>query len=229
MTLQDDDDHAADEVDGDGEGDAVGGEPAAVRRQAAAAERLRYAGHYVGAARAAAEAARLAKRHRLLMPYARALFTASNLGDYTLDHRAAYDANLELIALIESPAHRAGVQADYPADQFEAWADEWTVPCYHLLAETIGAMRGMNSPGLHACVADGVAVARRTGSRYLSSFHELASRVHEAADDLDMALHFARRVSGPQRSSASALRRYVGAYCEASIHLVSGRLDEALE
>jgi tetratricopeptide (TPR) repeat protein len=186
-------------------------------------------GLYVSSARAARELARRVKSAGMLIPYLQTRFVTANGGGNTLDPQAAYDAAVELIALIEDPSRRRQIQPDHDEAAAEAWCDTWRVPCYHLLASNQGRMRGDNSPGLHACIADGLEVARRTGSPFISSFHEFATDVHLAADDLELAEHHAvanmTRPLGTNRED----RRWVGSKDYATITLLRGDVDVAFE
>ncbi len=173
------------------------------------------------------EAKRLAKSERRLMPYLLANFYVMNLTQDTFDHEAGREAAIENIALLESPDRARAFQPDYDELDYERTV-QWMSACsYDNLATATGMLQGYNSPGMQACIADGIAVCRRTGkTQCITCFREYATNVHRAADDLAMAMHHAR-TNVMALPSAENDRRFVGARDLAELLLLAGQLQPA--
>ena len=179
------------------------------------------------ALRAAAAARRLAEADRQLMPFLLANFEIMNLSQSTFDPAAGREAAVRAIALLESADEARKFQGDYDERAYDHTVGWMSACAYDNLATATGRLQGYNSPGMQACVADGIAVCRRTGKlRCVTCFREYATEVSRAADDLPMALHHARtNVNRPPQPGDD--RRFVGAKDEATLLLLSGDLHPA--
>jgi hypothetical protein len=115
------------------------------------------------ALRTTLEARRLAKAERSLVPYLTANFYVMNLAQDLFDPDAGREAAIENIALLESAERARAFQPDYDEAEYEGTV-QWMSACsYDNLATATGMLQGYNSPGMQACIADGIAVCRRTG------------------------------------------------------------------
>lgn len=178
--------------------------------------------------RVAGEICRLARSHQQLIPYLNARFLVMNAARAMLDPESGRDAALELIALLQSEERARRLQPDFPEDEYEATVAWMSACAYDNLAECTAMMHGYNSEGMHSCIGDGIQVCRRTGkTQCITCFREYAALVHESADDLDMALHFARLLSTLPVDDPSRDRRTVGSRNEARFLLLTSQLDAA--
>jgi hypothetical protein len=180
--------------------------------------------------RVAQEARRLAKAESRLIPYLTANFNIINLARDVYEPGAGKDAAIETIALLESADRARNFQGDYDQREYD-YTVGWMSACaYDNLATATGEISGYNSPGMQACIADGMDVCRRTGKlRCLACFREYATEVFRAADDLDMALHHARTNAIAKIDERGDDRRWVGASDEAGLLLLAGQLQPAWE
>ncbi|HZN63802.1 MAG TPA: hypothetical protein VFB66_00750 [Tepidisphaeraceae bacterium] len=179
--------------------------------------------------RTTAEAKRLAKAERKLMPYLLANFYVMNLAQDLFEPEAGREAAVENIALLESPERARAFQGDYDEGEYEHTV-QWMSACsYDNLATATGMLQGYNSPGMQACIADGIHVCRRTGKlQCVACFREYATNVHRAADDLSMATHHARtNLLTRQDASSGDDRRFVGADDLSELLLLTGHLEPA--
>jgi tetratricopeptide (TPR) repeat protein len=174
------------------------------------------------------ELGQLAKRSQRLIPYLHSRFTIANNARSMLDPERGREAAIELIALLESEERARQFQPDFPEDEY-AHTVGWMSSCaYDNLAENTALILGYNSDGMQACINEGIQVCRRTGKlRCIACFHEYATDVYSSADDLDMALHSARMVSGLSPDAPGAERRWVGLYQEARLQLMRGDIEAA--
>lgn len=184
---------------------------------------------YRSAIRLAGEIRRLAKAEQRIMPYLKAGFTIMNHASELFDPASARDQAIELIGLLESEDRARAIQPDLPEDEY-SHAVGWMSACaYDNLAKATASLHGYNSDGMHQCIGEGIQVCRRTGKlECVRCFREYATDVYVAADDLDMALHFAR-AGVAQRDSGPHDRRFVGAEDVATIQILQGDLEAALE
>lgn len=145
------------------------------------------------ATRVASEIRRVAKAEKRLIPYLHGTFTVMNNATDLLEPESGLDASIEIIGLLESEDRARSIQPDLPEWEYEQNVN-WLLPCgYDNLAKATAAMNGYNSEGIHACIADGIQVCRQTGKlQCITCFREYATDVYRAADDSDMAMHYAR-------------------------------------
>jgi tetratricopeptide (TPR) repeat protein len=181
----------------------------------------------IAACRQAEDVLRLARREQLLIPILQAQFEIVNLAQSNNQSRRGREVAVEMIALLESPDRARQIQADFAENEY-ADTRAWMSSCaYDNLATHTAELNGYNSEGMHQCIADGIEVCRRTGKlRCITCFREYASDVHFAADDLEMALHFARLglAATPDRSDD---RRWVSAKNASWMYLIAGDFEAA--
>ena len=201
---------------------------ASLNAQLRAAAELRERCLYRSALRAAGEARRAAEAERRLIPYLTASFYEMNAAQSTFDPALGREAAVRTIALLESADAARAFQGDYDEAAYEHTAGWMTACAYDNLATHTGQLQGYNSPGMQACVADGIAVCRRTGKlRCITCFREYATQVFRAADDVPMALHHARGNAAKPIDRRGDDRRFVGSRDEALLLLLSGDPDAA--
>lgn len=179
--------------------------------------------------RLANEIRRLAKAEQRLIPYIQATFTLMNQSHSLLQPEAGRDAAIEMIGLLESEERARSIQPDLPEDQY-AHTVQWYSSCaYDNLAKNLAEIGGYNSEGMHACIADGLQVCRQTGKmQCITCFREYAGDVYRAADDLDMAMHFARGAIAHENPGPHD-RRWAGARDLTHLLLLTGQLAAAAE
>lgn len=179
--------------------------------------------------RLAREGRRLARQEHRLIPYLSYSFHLINSADDVLAMKQGCDVAVEMIALLENEDRARQFQPDLPQDEYEHTKWWMTGFTYKKLATLTGHTQGYNSDGMHQCISDGMNVCRRTGNRRDTlHFREFAVEVYRAADDLDMALHFARGSLQLQDTNDSN-RKVASADDAASILSLQGKLDAALE
>lgn len=179
--------------------------------------------------RVASEIRRLARAERRFVPYVQATFTIMNNAADRLDPQAGREASIEIIGLLESNELARAIEPDLSEQEYE-WAVHWYSSCgYDNLAKATAEISGHNSEGIHACVSEGIEVCRRTGkTQCITCFREYATEVHRAADDPDMALHYARMgIAGVNRGPHD--RRWAGARDLMEILLARGELAAAVD
>ncbi|MFO0976337.1 MAG: hypothetical protein U0996_08045 [Planctomycetaceae bacterium] len=139
------------------------------------------------------------------------------------------DLTVRLIAMLEDENLARTIQPDISIDEFEFWQHRLTPSAYHNLASQMGQVHGYNSKSMHQCIADGLNVSRKFGDNHsIMHFREFAVEVYRAADDLDMALHFARG-SLNLEEDLNVGRRVASADDVASMLALQGRLEEAAD
>jgi tetratricopeptide (TPR) repeat protein len=176
----------------------------------------------------ATEISRLARSEQRLLPYLRSQFRLMNLAQSTFEPELGRDVALELIALLESEERARQFQPNFPeAGYFETVA--WMSACaYDNLAKHTATIQGYNSEGMHSCIGEGIQVCRRTGKlRCITCFREYATDVYQSADDIDMALHYARLVASLPKDAPGSERRWVGAKDETRLLTLSAQLPAA--
>ncbi len=175
------------------------------------------------AMRAASETRRTARTEHRLLPLLQANFHIMNLAQSTLEFEVGREAAVQNIALLESADNARNFQGDYDESEYE-YTVQWMTACsYDNLATATAHLQGYNSEGMQSCIADGIAVCRRTGKlRCITCFREYATQVFKAADDLPMALHHAQGNASRPPSRQGDDRRFVGAQDESEIYLVTG-------
>ncbi|HET6247090.1 MAG TPA: hypothetical protein VFE47_05265 [Tepidisphaeraceae bacterium] len=182
------------------------------------------------ALRVAEDVRRSAKAQQRLIPFLGASFGLMNISQNILEPAIGRDAAMEAIALLQSPERARAFQGDYETSDYERYV-HWMSACsYDNLAVAIGRMNGYNSEGMQACIADGIAVCKRTGkTRCITCFREYATEVFRAADDLAMAHHHAEANAHKPVDDPRNDRRWVGAHDEVEIALTAGEIDKALQ
>ncbi len=181
------------------------------------------------AVRIAQEIRRRAKAEQRLMPYMHACFRVMVNSSSLFDAAAGRDASVELIRLLESPDQARRIEPELGEAEYEN-AIHWMSSCaYDNLADNTAELFGYNSEGMHQCINDGIQVCRRTGKmQCISCFREYAAHVYCAADDMEMAVHFARQaVDNP--NPASEGRRWASSHTLTRMLLRSGDLKAAIE
>lgn len=193
------------------------------------ANELARVGQYRSELAVCRELRRLAKSEGRLLPYLDACFHLMNHAGGRLEPEVGAEVAIELIALLENEDHARKIQPDLPEGPY-SHAQAWMTACaYDNLALATGRMRGFNSEGLHACINEGIQVCRRTGKlQCITCFREYATHVYIAADDLDLARHFAR-MGELHQDPGPHDRRWVGVRDQALLDLYQGDLEGALE
>ncbi len=179
--------------------------------------------------RIAREGRRLAKQEHRLIPFLSFSFHLINSADDVLDMKQGNDVAVEMIALLEDEELARSFQSDLPMDEYEHtkwWLTGFT---YKKLATLTGHAQGYNSDGMHQCISDGMTVCRRTGNlRDTLHFREFAVEVYRSADDLEMALHFARG-SLHLQDADDANRKVASADDVATLLSLQGNIAAAVE
>lgn len=180
------------------------------------------------AVRLSGEARRVAKVERQLGPYLRALYQYGESID-EFSPRECIEASIELIALLEDEDRARAFQSDFSEEEYE-YSRTWMLPrVYKHLASATALVSGYNSPGMHQCITDGLEVCRRMGDRDgMILFREFAVEVYRSADDLEMALHFARESLNMQGADQVS-RRVASADDVATLLAMQGNLPAAVE
>ncbi|MBS0205709.1 MAG: hypothetical protein JSS49_22640 [Planctomycetes bacterium] len=175
------------------------------------------------------EGRRLAKQEHRVIPYLSFSFHLINSADDVFEMRQGCEVAVEMIALLEDEERARTFQADLPEDEYEHTKWWMTSFAYKKLATLTGHTQGFNSDGMHQCIADGMNVCRRSGNpRETLHFREFAVEVYRAADDLEMALHFARG-SLQLQSADDSNRKVASADDVVSILSLQGNLTAAVE
>jgi hypothetical protein len=147
-----------------------------------------------------------------------------------LDFHRMRERAIELIALLEDPERPRQIQPDFPPEQHEHFVYTMSSCAYENLAEATGQLDGYNSEGMHACIADGIQICRRTGKmECIRCFREYACDVYLAADDPDIAAHQCRLVIEHEGTwSDRGNRRWFASIKQAWLHALQGRTSDAL-
>ncbi len=183
------------------------------------------------AMRIAKEATRTAKSHSLSIHYMRGLFDQMRVGHGMLDPQATREASVELVLMLEDVEQARRIQPNLDEGHYH-WLCSWMSACaYDNLAEATAMMSGCNSPGMHACINEGIQVCRQTGKmECVKCFREYASDVYMAADDFDMVRHQCQSLLDYRKEGTDNKdRRWSGHHKIAKIHLLEGRIEQALE
>jgi tetratricopeptide (TPR) repeat protein len=178
--------------------------------------------------RTAGEIYRTAKSGGRVVPYLNAGFKLMNGAQSLLEPEKGREAAVEVIALLESEDLARRIQPDFPEEEYYQTV-AWMSACgYDNLAKHTAMMMGYNSEGMHGCIADGIQVCRRTGKlRCITCFREYAFDVYLAADDLDMAMHFAKLTAAMPEDAPGSERRWVAAKNLCRAYFVLGRIEES--
>ncbi len=174
------------------------------------------------------EGRRLAKREKRLFDYLGFSYTLEESVTALVDGPLNRDLAVEIIGLLEDEDKARAFGPNFDIDHYE-YLRSWMLPLvYKALADVTGELEGFNSPGMHSCIAEGLNVCRRMNYREgIINFREFAFEVYQAADDLDMALHFARETIAIQTSGGD--RKVASADDAARALGLQGRLTEAVE
>lgn len=162
--------------------------------------------------------------------YVMGTFFQMDQAQYLLDFQTMRERAVELIALLEDEEQLRQIQSDFPRDQYEFLVYSMSSCAYENLAEATGQLEGYNSEGMHACIADGLQICRRTGKTgCVSCFREYACDVYLSADDPDIAGHQCRLVMEQDSGwSDRGDRRWLATSKLAWLETLHGRFDEAL-
>lgn len=157
-------------------------------------------------------------------------FFQMDQAQYLLDFQTMRERAVELIAILENEEQARQIQADLPREQYDYLVYSMSSCAYENLAEATGQLEGYNSEGMHACIADGIQICRRTGKiGCVSCFREYACDVYLAADDADIAGHQCRLVMEQEGAwSDRGDRRWLATSKLAWLEALHGRFDEAL-
>lgn len=184
---------------------------------------------YRSSSRVAQEIRRTARAERRAIPYIYATFTIMNQAGSLLAPESGRDAAVEMIGLLESEDRARAIQPDLPEADYQRTVNHLSSCAYDNLATATAEMAGFNSDGMHACISEGMNVCRRTGKmQCLTCFREYACDVHRAADDLDMAVHFARAGIAHEKPGPHD-RRWASARDLTQLQLLSGQVQAAAE
>lgn len=162
--------------------------------------------------------------------YVTGTFFQMDQAQYLFDFQTMRERAVELIALLEDEEQLRQIQSDFPRDQYEYLVYSMSSCAYENLAEATGQLEGYNSEGMHACIADGLQICRRTGKTgCVSCFREYACDVYLSADDPDIAGHQCRLVMEQDSGwSDRGDRRWLASSKLAWLEALHGRFDEAL-
>ena len=162
--------------------------------------------------------------------YVMGTFFQMDQAQYLFDFQTMRERAIELIALLEDEEQIRQIQPDFPRDQYEYLVYSMSSCAYENLAEATGQLEGYNSEGMHACIADGIQICRRTGKTgCVSCFREYACDVYLSADDADIAGHQCRLVMEQEGSwSDRGDRRWLATSKLAWLAALHGRFDEAV-
>ncbi len=183
---------------------------------------------YRSSSRLSRELKRFAKAEKQIIPYLHANFYLMNDAQSLLDVETGLEAAVDSIAFLESEDKARKLQPELPEDHYY-YTVNWMSSCaYDNLATHTAEKEGYNSEGVHDCINEGIQVCRRTGKlECVTCFREYATDVYRAADDIDMALHYARMIAGNAQPDSDNDRRWVGAKDAAELLLLSGQLAAA--
>ncbi len=185
---------------------------------------------YRSSSRISRELKRFAKAEKQVIPYLDANFYLMNDAQYLLDVETGIEVSVESIAYLESEEKARQLQPDFPEDRYHYVVSVMSSCAYDNLAKHTAKKEGYNSDGVHDCIAEGIHVCQRTGKlECVTCFREYATNVYRASDDLDMALHYARMISGNTPLDSDNDRRWVGSKDACELLLVNGDLAAAKE
>ncbi len=141
----------------------------------------------------------------------------------------AVDTAIHLISLLENESLAREIQPDVPLPEYEYWQSVLLPDAYHELATAMATVHGYNSKSMHQCIADGIEVSRRCGDEVARvRFREFAVEVYRSANDIDMALHFARSSLNLDENQDVG-RRVASADDVASLLALQGNLEAAVD
>ena len=185
---------------------------------------------FAGSSRLYGELRRRGRAEHRAQAYVTGTFFQMDQAQYLLDFQKMRERAVELIALLEDEEQVRQIQSDFPREQYDYLVYSMSSCAYENLAEATGQLEGYNSEGMHACIADGLQICRRTGKTgCVSCFREYACDVYLSADDADIAGHQCRLVMEQEGSwSDRGDRRWLATSKLAWLEALHGRFDEAL-
>ena len=183
--------------------------------------------HYASALRVAQEIRRVAREDGDLDAYIRANFTIMVEASEILEPTWAREAAIEMIGLLENEDQARTIEPDLEDEEYARLVNWYSSCAYDNLGHATAEISGYNSDGVHSVVAEGIEICRQTGkTQCISCFRAYATDVHIAADDMDMASHYARmqlQINGRKDRRMGAVRD------EICIRLYQGQLAAAAE
>ncbi len=118
-----------------------------------------------GLAQLMREGRRLAKREKRLFDYLHFTYTLEEAVTALLEGAFDRDLCVEIIGLLEDEDKARAFGPNFDLDHYE-YIRTWMLPLvYKSLADVTGEIEGYNSPGMHACIAEGINVCRQLGNR----------------------------------------------------------------
>ncbi len=186
---------------------------------------------FAGAFELFGELRRRARSESHAVHYIWATFHQMDLAQYVLDFQQMRERAVELIALLQHEERARQIQADLSQPQYDYLAYSMSSCAYENLAEATGQLGGYNSEGMHACIADGIQICRRTGkTSCVSCFREYACDVYTAADDVEIAAHQCRAVRDQSGNwSDRGDRRWLAVMRLSWLDALHGRFEAAVE
>ncbi|MFN5798740.1 MAG: tetratricopeptide repeat protein [Planctomyces sp.] len=217
-------------------GDGAGGDSGGGELQAELSGLLERAGNLIPSCqfsssfRLYGEVRRRAKVQQRAAEYIWGTFYQMDQAQYLLDFGLMRERAVELIALLENEEQVRQIQPDLPREEYESFVQSLSSCAYENLAEATGQLEGYNSEGMHACIADGLQICRRTGKLgCINCFREYASDVYLAADDAEIAAHQCRLVMEQEGDwSNRGDRRWLAQIRLAWLDALHGRFDRAI-
>ncbi len=186
---------------------------------------------FASSSRLYGELRRKAKAEQRAYHYVMGTFFQMDQAQYLLDFQRMRERAVELIALLEDEERIRQIQADFPIEHYENLVYSMSSCAYENLAEATGQLEGYNSQGMHACIADGIQICRRTGKLgCIGCFREYACDVYLAADDPEIAMHQCRQVTEYDGAwSDRGDRRWVASGKAAWLDALHGRFEQAID
>lgn len=177
------------------------------------------------------ELRRRARSEHRAEAYVFGTFYQMDQAQYLLDFQLMRERAIELIALLENEEKIRQIQADLPREQYDYLVYSMSSCAYENLAEATGLLEGFNSEGMHACIADGIQICRRTGKTgCIGCFREYACDVYMSADDAEIAAHQCRMVRDQDQAwSDRGDRRWLATIKLAWLDALHGRFGEAVD
>lgn len=180
--------------------------------------------------RVAQELRRLAKTERRLVPYIRATLVITHCTLATYEAELGMELATEMVALLESEEHARQFQPDFPDDEYRNVVFWLSTCAYHHLGSHAAIRYGYGSPRVRDVVREGNEVCRRTGKiACLDCFRDYTVWVYMTLGDEQTALHFARSIENKLPILDQGDHRFEGARMHAFIHLLCGRLSDAVD
>ncbi|GAB4129452.1 MAG: hypothetical protein Kow0040_05510 [Thermogutta sp.] len=193
-------------------------------------EELEDRGFFRSSIRVAHELRRLAKTERRVVPYIRATLTITHCALCTFETELGMELATEMVALLESEEHARQFQPEFPDDEYQGVVFWLSTCAYHHLGSHAAIRYGHGSPRVRDVVREGNEVCRRTGKiACLDCFRDYTVWVYLTLGDEQTALHFARSIENKLPILDQGDHRFEGARMHAFIHLLCGRLSEAVD